>query len=189
MGGSDPLGEALFGMSMNWDAITAVAEVLGVIAVVVSLIYLAIQVRQNTSQLKIDNLRETVRGTLDTNWYYHRDAVAFEAFKLGVASFEDLPPKHKAIFHSIVVDLAFYLEMLRNLEASGLVDKAGREINERFLLAILLTPGGRQWWEFAKSSPPMPPAAMDYLQSMIETGAADCPPITELQPWFAEKAE
>ena len=33
---------------MNWEAISAIAEVLGVIAIVVSLIYVAVQIRQNT---------------------------------------------------------------------------------------------------------------------------------------------
>ncbi len=40
---------------MNWDAIGAVGEVLGALAVVVTLGYLAIQVRQNTSALRISN--------------------------------------------------------------------------------------------------------------------------------------
>ena len=173
---------------MDWDAIGAIAEVIGVIAVVVSLIYLAIQVRQNTAQLRIDNLRETVRGTLDTNWYYHRDAMAFDAFKHGVENFDNLLPQQQATFHSIVVDLAFYVEMIRSFEYSGLVDPAGREINERFLLAILLTPGGKQWWEFAKRNPPMPPAAMDYLQRLIDASPPDARRITELQPWFSSKA-
>ena len=170
---------------MDWDAVGALAEVVGVIAVVVSLVYLAIQVRQNTAQLRIDNLRETVRGTLDTNWFYHRDERAFDAFRHGVASFEELSPREQAIFHSIVVDLSFYVEMLRSLEFSGLVDAEGRKINERFLLSILLTPGGREWWAFAKKNPPMPPAALDYLQGLIDSGPPDAPRITELQPWFS----
>ncbi len=170
---------------MDWDAIGALAEVVGVIAVVVSLVYLAVQVRQNTAQLRIDNLRETVRGTLDTNWFYHRDEFAFDAFKRGVASFDRLTPRDQAMFHSIIVDLAFYVEMIRSFEYSGLVDPAGREINEKFLLAILLTPGGMEWWGFAKQNPPMPPAAMDYLQSLIDASPPDAPRITDLQPWFS----
>ncbi len=35
---------------MNWDAIGAVGEILGAIAVFVSLLYLAIQIRSNTNQ-------------------------------------------------------------------------------------------------------------------------------------------
>ena len=37
---------------MNWDAISAVGEILGAIAVFVSLIYLAIQTRNNTKALR-----------------------------------------------------------------------------------------------------------------------------------------
>ena len=47
---------------MSWDAIIAVTEIVGVIAVVISLLYVGFQVRQNTMQLRQDNLRETVRG-------------------------------------------------------------------------------------------------------------------------------
>jgi hypothetical protein len=37
---------------MNWEATSAVAEVIGVVAVVVSLVYLSVQIRQNTKVAK-----------------------------------------------------------------------------------------------------------------------------------------
>jgi hypothetical protein len=37
---------------MNWDAISTIAEVVGAAAVVVSLIYLAVQIQQNTKQVE-----------------------------------------------------------------------------------------------------------------------------------------
>jgi hypothetical protein len=37
---------------MNWDAIAALAEVLGALAVLASLVYLATQIRQNTQMVK-----------------------------------------------------------------------------------------------------------------------------------------
>ena len=39
-------------MSLNWDAISAVSEVIGAAAVVISLIYLAVQIRQNTNAIR-----------------------------------------------------------------------------------------------------------------------------------------
>ena len=36
---------------MNWEAIGAIAEVLGAVAVLVTLVYLAVQIRQNTRQI------------------------------------------------------------------------------------------------------------------------------------------
>lgn len=170
---------------MNWDAISAIAEVVGVIAVVLSLAYVGFQVRQNTMQLRQDNLRDTVRGTLDTNWYFHRDATAFEVFRRGIEGFDGLDPRDRAHFHSILVDLAFYLELVRNMEESGLVDEAALEINTRYFAAILATPGGRQWLKFAQDTQPMPQSALDYLQSILESGDKKLRPITELQPWFS----
>jgi hypothetical protein len=115
---------------MNWEAISAIAEILGVLAVVISLIYVGFQVRQNTMQLRQDNLLKNVRGTLDTNWYYHRDPTAFDVFRRGVKSFHELPPKDQAHFHSVLVDLAFYLQMVWDLAQHGLVDRSAVEVNE-----------------------------------------------------------
>ncbi|MEM7292176.1 MAG: hypothetical protein AAF420_02115 [Pseudomonadota bacterium] len=170
---------------MNWDAISAIAETVGVIVVVLSLAYVGFQVRQNTTQLRQDNLRETVRGTLDTNWYFHRDGPAFEVFRRGIKSFDNLEPKDKAHFHSILMDLSFYMELVRNMEVSGLVDEAALTVNKKFLAAILATPGGRQWLKFVQDTQPMPQSALDYLQSLLDAGDETIRPITELQPWFS----
>lgn len=169
---------------MDWNAVSAIAEVAGVVAVVVSLLYVGFQVRQNTMQLKYDNLLETVRGTLETNWYYHRNNEAFDVFQRGVKSFDALAPRDQAHFHTIIVDLSFYLEMVRNMERAGLMDKTALDTNARFLSGILITPGGREWLEFAHRTKPMPPTALAYLDSLAAS-ADDAAPITELQPWFS----
>ena len=170
---------------MNWDAVGAIAEIAGVLLIVVSLVFVGIQVRQNTAQLRQDNLRETMRGLLDINWYFHRDDAAFEVFRKGCKSFEKLAPKGKAHFHSIVVDLSFYLELVHGMHQAGLIDSAALEISERFFLAVLSTPGGKQWWDFARRTKPMPDLTIDYLQALMDAPDKDFKPITELQPWFA----
>lgn len=172
---------------MNWDAVIAVTEIAGVVAVVVSLIYVGYQVRQNTRQLRQDNLRETVRGTLDSNWLYHRDARALAVFRKAVRSFDELEPDDKALFHSIVVDIAFYFEVVRQLEMSGLIDRSAVDINQRFLAGILVTPGGREWLRFAEDTMPMPEPALAYLKLVVEVGEGSIRPITELQPWLASE--
>ncbi len=40
---------------MNWEAIGAVGEIVGALAVVLSLIYLAIQVRQNSNMARAES--------------------------------------------------------------------------------------------------------------------------------------
>jgi len=53
---------------MNWTAIGAVGEILGAVAVIVSLIYLAVQVRHNTESLRVQTLQNVMDrvGTSDS---------------------------------------------------------------------------------------------------------------------------
>ena len=44
---------------MNWDAVIAVAEIVGVMAVIASLIYVAMQIRQNTAIARANIVHET----------------------------------------------------------------------------------------------------------------------------------
>ena len=37
---------------MNWEAVGAAGEIIGAVAVIISIIYLALQVRQNTAALR-----------------------------------------------------------------------------------------------------------------------------------------
>ena len=46
---------------MNWDALGAIAELLGAAGVIASLLYLAVQVRQNTRQTRLAAQQATVR--------------------------------------------------------------------------------------------------------------------------------
>ena len=51
---------------MNWDAISAIGELIGAAAVVISLIYLATQIRQNTRQIA-SNIEATQLAAFERN--------------------------------------------------------------------------------------------------------------------------
>ena len=40
--------------AFNWEAVTAIAEIIGVVVVVASLIYVAIQVQQNNAEIRLN---------------------------------------------------------------------------------------------------------------------------------------
>lgn len=52
---------------MNWDAIGAVGELLGAAAVLFTLIYLAVQIKQNTSAVATATYESTMTGFNDIN--------------------------------------------------------------------------------------------------------------------------
>jgi len=169
---------------MDWSAVGAIAEVTGLLLVVVSLLFVGYQLKQNTQQLRQDNLLKTVRGTLETNWSYHRDPEAFRVIRQGCEDFEALAPKDQALFHSIAMDLSFYLELVNRLSQSGLIEKDALRINERFFLGLLATPGGAKWWEAVRRTRPMPDSSINYMQSLLDDPSREKVPLTELQPWL-----
>jgi hypothetical protein len=61
---------------VNWEAIGAIGEIIGALAVLITLVYLSIQVRDNTKTVKSEDL--------------HRVTYSFNALNLLVASDEDL---------------------------------------------------------------------------------------------------
>ena len=57
---------------MNWDAIVAIVEIVGLLAVVVSLIYLAIQVRQNSQLINQNTFVARSAMVHETSVFYAR---------------------------------------------------------------------------------------------------------------------
>jgi hypothetical protein len=169
---------------MNWEAIGAIGEAGGTVLIIVSLLFLAFQVRQNTQQLQEDNLLKTIRGTLDTNWAYHRDPQVLDLVSRGCRSFDSLSREDQAYFHSLVMDLSFYLEVVARMGRAGLMDPSAVEINQRFFLAILDSPGGQEWWRVARATRPMPEDALAYLDGVLADPKRKRFDIFELQPWL-----
>jgi len=52
---------------MNWDAIGAFAELLGALAVFITVAFLAVQMRQNTRALRAESMNNASMST--QNWY------------------------------------------------------------------------------------------------------------------------
>lgn len=64
---------------MNWDAISAISEVVGAVAVVISLLYVASQIRSQATSAKLGALHELARSQRDASNMF-ATAVASDIF-------------------------------------------------------------------------------------------------------------
>ena len=69
---------------MNWDALGAIAELLGAIAVFLTLAYLTVQVRQNSKALELQN--QNFCSTDHASKNRHSDGVQQRGFGFGTQS-------------------------------------------------------------------------------------------------------
>ena len=83
---------------MNWTAIGAVGEVLGAIAVVLSLVYVAAQVRHNTTALSRASSADAIAGIRHWNQNLIEDPVMVGIFGQGVEDMNGLDEAGRARF-------------------------------------------------------------------------------------------
>ena len=82
---------------MNWDAIGAIGEVVGAAAVVVSIVYLAVQIRQNTSSTK-SAVESEIALALANAAFEGADGPIPEIMFRGLGDFDKLNDEEKARF-------------------------------------------------------------------------------------------
>ena len=131
---------------MNWEAISAIGQIVGAIAVVISLIYLARQIRSNARATR----RAEMRSTLDSLYQLIRQitehADLAELRSRGYADFESLEGTDRARFLSYmhaqfrIVEDVYY----QNLE--GHLDPHRWRGFEAVLRDVNARPGVQAWW-------------------------------------------
>jgi hypothetical protein len=133
---------------LNWDAIGAIGEVLGAVAVVVTLIYLAVQLRQNT----VATLGDRLDAHFDSicGWYQQlSDATVADIWLRGVRGFNALSQVEQVQFNSLAIQVMLSYEEARTLTKQGLYAKKDLEPEESWIITFVNTPGGRAWWKLS----------------------------------------
>ena len=135
---------------MNWEMLAAIGQLAAVVVGIPSLIYLAVQIREQTKER-----RQSAVNALTVQWgdltRSLHDTAEFPAiFLRGVQSFDDLDPVSKLRFS------AFENRFFKNFEGMYFSHRDGiltgplwGEI-ERTMTDFLAYPGVRQWWQTRK---------------------------------------
>jgi hypothetical protein len=137
--------------SMNWDAISAIAETIGTIAVVASLVYVAAQIRQNTRDSRMASFESAVRGT--TNWHQNlaADPEMLRVLLQGQRDYKGLSPEDRLRFQTLMITWIMEYQNFKmpfdegTIERGSFSDRSLGEV-EKHILSLLRTPGGQQWW-------------------------------------------
>ena len=168
---------------MNWDAISAVSETIATIAVVVSLIYLAIQVSQNTETLKrqgLESARERFLSHYDRTTETQVDA---DIFRKGMNNFEKMSPAEQGCFHSKMHPLIHSFHHAWDLHRAGLLPDYEFTAMRSHTVSFLMTKGAQQWWAIHKTVPP--PEIVNYLDSAVAKAEGTITPATERFSWLS----
>ena len=106
---------------MNWEAVGAVAELLAALGVIVSLVYLAVQIRQNTRAVRSASYHQAAEQTWSAALAIAQDESLAEAIALARLG-QDLSPAQEIRIDSVNVAIVFGFENMLRLHEQGLLD-------------------------------------------------------------------
>jgi len=131
---------------MNWNAVAAIAEMLGAIGVLATLVYLTAQIRANTRALRAATAKDAVAAVRSLNMPMIQDAALARAFRVGVEGLEGLDDDERARFLHWVFNLFRTLEDLHYQYLTGTLEEETWNSWIRFWSIYLLSPGFRAYW-------------------------------------------
>jgi len=164
---------------MNWEALSAIADLVGVALVIVSLIYLATQIRQSNQMALAESERELLENWANAVTGISVDDRTTDIFLRGLDDFDSLSNVEKMRFSVIMQRMInTYISSVR-MDSKSLVDSQEVVIFGDICLAMILTPGGRQWWNII--GPYF--TVHDQINERIEKEGDTFPSWTEMVPF------
>ena len=135
---------------MDWNAISAVADLLASIGVIVSLVYVAIQIKQNSKVTSTANYQHIMdyQGTVLTSIIENPEVA--NIYNRGLKSFSDLSEDEKSQFHMMMSMMLTGAQMNYQLFNRGLMEEEIYAGQADSYLNFLENPGVLEWWQSAK---------------------------------------
>jgi hypothetical protein len=131
---------------VNWEAISAIGQLVGALAVVISLIYLANQVRSNARETRLAAMRATLDFQTRFTQQIAEHADLAELRHRGFDDFESLEGVDRVRFNSHMHAMFRTIENVYYRQLDGHLDPRvwrGLEVVIRDLNAL---PGVQAWW-------------------------------------------
>jgi hypothetical protein len=134
---------------MNWDAIGAVGELVGATAVVVSLIYLAIQIRRQSEDSRVSSMNDVAAAFRDASGKTGDADFADIAFR-GLRDFDSLAGPEKLSMLVRMINVFRVCEEAYILHQDGRLDERYWRGIQRYLATAIGAPGAQRVWELRK---------------------------------------
>ena len=131
---------------MNWEMVSALGQAVAAVAVIPSLIYLAVQIREQNKERRRAGINILTAQWSDLVRSAQESREFAVTFLQGMRSFEDLDAPDKLMFS------AFFTRYTRNCEGmfiyyrDGALEKALWDEVERTMTDYFAYPGVREWW-------------------------------------------
>ena len=131
---------------MNWEAIGAIGEVFGAAGVIITLAYLAVQMRQNTRSVQRSTYQELVASSVQNSVAFANDEGLAELWAKGALDYSSLSRPEQLRFGSYAYGVLRSYENLFYQFEQGALEAELWQGFHNMLARDLKAPGLAEWW-------------------------------------------
>ena len=140
---------------MNWDVIGSVAELLGAMGVIVSLLYLSYQIRSNTKTVKAEAAQTTYTGWSEFNYELskHPSAIEIDRMWKPDSRWDDFSEEEKVKLGWVCRGIVMRFEAEFSLYEAGILKPEVWEKHRMYCGSFVCLPAVSTWWKSEKEQP------------------------------------
>jgi hypothetical protein len=136
---------------MNWEAIGGLAELVGALGVIVSLLYLAQQIRMQNRQSRLEVVNELARQRNEYSGNVADNGELAQIWLRGLASYEELPEVERVRFSAHIARMVRVMESLFQHRTEDQIKGENWDAFEAYARDIFSCTGVQQWWQTRSS--------------------------------------
>ena len=167
---------------MNWGAVAATAELAGLIAVVVSLVYIGIQTKQTNDHVTASSEMDWIDSWNQILNSWVSDERTTDIIRRGFHSFNSLEPSEQAVFHMRIGALVNQWLVVQKLSEKNLVGLDIADEATKVVVSALSTPGGFEFFEYDWK---LFPGGAELMELVVASKDKN-PNFTDVLPWWSD---
>ncbi len=156
--------------TLTLENIYFIGQTIAAIAVIISLIFIVIEVRQNTNAVKLNTLHDVKETIREVNLIWAENGDLAEIMYQGFQDLDNLSGAKKVRFYTSSHNLFLGYENLYHQKLDGALDPKHWSGMSQHMIDSLSVPGLRGWWEDRKHW-----FTMDF-QNFIDNEVIPIPP-------------
>lgn len=136
---------------MNWDAIGAVGEMAGGVVVIISILYLARQIKENSRIAKAESQR-TLLDTAHIWGHLVTTPGLITEFRQAIQDYDSLNSDAQGRFTFVMYPLLNHVESAYRMYRQGLLEEDSYLGWMQSFAGLLREPGAAVWWSHTKAA-------------------------------------
>lgn len=154
---------------MNWEAIATIAEIVGAVGVIASLVYLAVQIRDNTRSSRIQQQQESTKQFVDFMDILLLNPDLAALHDKGRDHPDKLDTEELLRFRRLLLRGFWYLSAQFHQYTLGALGEDEWSESAKIIRSYLAHVGVQEWWLNAGGRSYVSPSFADYVDRELQT--------------------